>query len=244
MAVSLPTTLGTAASGSSASISLNTTAVAPSSSLIIVSVGCFLNTHAPSGLSCAGGSLAWTKVADKTGNVTTTDRYTAVFLAQAAGGVASATPISVTDAGGSDNNWNLAIAYVTGHVLGTVADTLDAAGAGNSGITTSGPGWSTGNVTSTVTDTLLWAVAHRDALTSSTTDAPFTEFQDFQNTNDNTTMTTAYQIVTSSGTYSATGSWAGGGSAEWVSTIIAIKAAGAGAGGSVTAGLRRFPLGV
>jgi hypothetical protein len=241
MAVSAPTSIGTNTVGGFTSCNLHTSASIPVGGFAIIDVACYLNGTAPANvtLSDNGVGLTWTKIAEKQG-ATQSNYYTCKFVAQVPAGLASANDITISCTV-TANNWHVAGSYVTGQDQTSNAAAVHIAGTGNAGTAN---GWTAGNLVTSVADCLIHAVAHRDALTTSTPAAGYTELHDFQNPLENTTMTTVYQIVSSTGTYNAGGTWAGG-TAEWVSVAIAIKAAGAGGGDTPAGpGLRRFPLGV
>lgn len=220
-----PTTLGTnTGAGGVSSLALSTSATVPSGGLIIVAVAVYLNGAAASNLTLSGGSLTWAKDAAKPG-VTQANYYTAIFSAQAPAGLAASTSLTAA-LGSAGFNWHISGCYITGQAT---TSALDAAGAGGAGTTA---GWSSGNVITSTADAFLFGVAHRDALTTSTAGGSFTELHDFQNGADSTTATTVYRVVSATGTYAASGTWAGGAS-EWVSQVAAYKQAGGG-GGSTT----------
>jgi hypothetical protein len=198
VAIALGSSLGSNKSKvSSTTIVLTTAASVAAGGFIVVGVGYF---HASATVSLSGGGLTW--ATDKTGNNGSV--RSSVFSAQAPAGLASGTAITAT--------FSVAVNVqgIGGYSFSGIATSapLDATA---SATPTAGTAWNCGGVaTLNASDIVLgWAMGDAATATTSTATGPFAELLDFaETTGGGETWTLVYQIVSSTGTYTPSGTWA------------------------------------
>jgi hypothetical protein len=214
MAVAFGAGIGSGFGGTSdgPTVALTTTATVPAGGHIILAVKWYNNVTA----SVSGGGLTWV-VDEQKNSAADSNIRIALISATAPSGLASGSTLTVTY---SANAFARGVcgAYFTGV---QTSSWEDAAGAGSNG--TSNP-WSGGAVSTATADTVVVGAAWIDFRT--TTSTPLGSFSEAVDVNDaaqNNTMTMAYQIVSSTGSYTPSGNWASDGQ-QWVATAVAYKA--------------------
>lgn len=221
MAIGTPVCIGTKNNSEANVNDIVTGAAVPSGALVILTVILYDGGSSSISLNSTGG-LTWT--ADAEMSVGSGYRLY-IFSAPAPSGLASSTTISVFQS--DPYGVNMTLLYVEGvDTSGSRVDTNTTLNDdANSDI------WSTGSATTTNADTILIAPAMGDGGTSAmATDSPATELsgsEQYDATNE-WRSSVSYRIVSSTGTYTLSGTFTGiadwGGPAAW----IAYKAASGG----------------
>jgi hypothetical protein len=224
MPIGTPVTLGHtgALAGGSGAWTVSTSATVSSGGTLLVAVG----WYGPSvTVTVSGGGLTWTL--DKQYNSASDSGIRiALYSAPAPSGLASATTITATPSG-SVNNKLMAVAYTTGLATSSV---VDGTPSGGQGVTAA---WSSGSISTTVAADLILSASWHDGVSTNTASGGTTELDDFQNTNEAVSMTTGYQITSSTGSYTGTGTW--GAAGTYVAVAVAYKSPGGGTDATVTA---------
>jgi len=210
MAIGTPTAIGSN-TGTGTTVVITTTATAVVGTRIIVE---------------CGGSSTVSGVADSAGNTYALDRQhsngganVTIASAPVTTQLTSGGTITVTYAAGV--NFIAAAQSVSGLEPSAAVDQV------NSQTQFGATAWNSGNVTTVQNDELLVGVSHCAGIvggTSSTPDANLNELAD--QSAGNNTMTSVYRILTSIGTYAASGTWlSAAGGPDDASAVVTYKAA-------------------
>lgn len=216
MAIAFGAAIGNASAGpaSGTTVAITTTGAVPAGGRVILEVG-WANAVTPTG---SGGGLSW--AVDHT--VANSNLRVAILSADAPAGVAASTVLTVTFSGSAFARTATAC-YFTGIAAASYADGT----AGGTG--TSNPWTTSAGITTTNADDVIVAVAWIDFRnTTSTATGSFLEALEYYDAIENGTYTVAYRIVSSTGTYTPTGTWASDGQ-PWQVAAVAYKAAAAAA---------------
>jgi len=176
-------------------------------------------------VECAGSTTV-SGVADSAGNTYALDRQhsngganVTIASGRATSQLTSGGTITVTYASGV--NFIAAAQSVSGLATSSTVDQV------NSQTQFGATAWNSDNVTTVENDELLVGVSHCAGIvggTSSTPDANLNELAD--QSSGNNTMTSVYRILTVTGTYAASGTWASAaGGPDDASAVVTYKAA-------------------
>jgi len=219
MAIGTPTSLATPVQGGAGStLGITTTVTAPSDSLILAFGTWGLSTDR-TGTMSGGTGLSW--ATDQSGlfDIGGYIFRVGMFSAPAAAGLPSGQTLTLTTSGSTDGR-NLAVYYCTG--LDLTSGRFDI---GSTSGSTSAVNWTSGSASTTNPDNLLFGGSLTDLSKTSTATGGATELDDWANSANVWTATTAYQIVAAAGSQSLPGPWSGS-NAGLVAGFAAYKASG------------------
>lgn len=216
MAIGTPTGLGTNTATAGTTVTLTTSATAPSGSLIILTYGWGTAAGSPGTISTvSGGGLTWVTDVSQAFSGGADWGY-AVISAQAPSGLASGTAITITISFSAFGHL-VAGLYCTGLATSTPKDISDGQGQA------SATAWDTTATTTTVADTLVIGGSVTDGTKTNTPSGGATELYDFQYATEAWALCTEYKILSATASTSLTGTWSGG-AANCTSAFAAYKA--------------------
>lgn len=206
-----PTALG------ATTIVLTTIAAAANGSTIVVCVGCWDTLDMPLSVTDSAGNVYQMDVLARSSSEA--NEQGAIFSAYAPSGLASGGTITATYSGSAEYR-GICAASFTG--LPASGQRVNASIATNQ---TAAAAWNSGSLITDVADCLVFGFAHKADDFRSTPDADVIEIHDFGAAAEVDALTTAYKIVSATGTYDISGTFAGAGTHGGVNLAVAYHIA-------------------